>query len=91
MKATEAYRYFQAHYTQGTLEEYLSFFGESPNHPYLDLIPAPIRNINTELVRQIIQACRQQKRLDNYHHKPEGQQIIIDSDCWKSLKPYRMD
>lgn len=55
---------FKPVYTQGTLEEYLSFFGESSNHPYLDLIPTPIRNINTELVRQIIQACRQQKRLD---------------------------
>lgn len=202
---------FQPHYTQGMLEEYLSFFGESTSHPHLDLIPAPIRNINTELVRQIIQACRQQKRLDidyyslssgdfegriisphtlvndgirwhvrayceknqayrdfvlsrfmgkpeeegkaqftaehdqdwntwltvtiipdprlskenqraieldylmengqkaipcraalvkyllqklrvdNYHHKPEGQQIIVDSECWESLKPYRMD
>ncbi len=202
---------FQPHYTQGTLEEYLSFFGESPSHHYLDLIQAPIRNINTELVRQIIQACRQQTRLDieyyslssgdfegriisphtlvndgirwhvrayceknqayrdfvlsrfmgmpeeegkaqytaeqdqdwntwltvtlqadsrltkesqraieldylmedgkkdipcraalvkyllqklrldNYHHNPKGQQIIVDSECWETLKPYRMD
>ena len=211
VKSHQPSRRFKPYYTQGNLEEYLSFFGESPNHPYLDLIPAPIRNINTELVRQIIQACRQQKRLDieyyslssgdfegriisphtlvndgirwhvrayceknqayrdfvlsrfmgtpeeegnaqftaeydqdwntwltvilqpdprlsqesqraieldylmengkkaipcraalvkyllqklrvdNYHHKPEGQQIIVDSDCWESLKPYRMD
>ena len=210
-KSHQPSKHFQPCYTQGTLEEYLSFFGESPGHHYLDLILAPIRNINTELVRQVIQACRQQKRidieyyslssgdfegriisphtlvndgirwhvrafceknqayrdfvlsrfmgtpeeegkaqftaehdqdwntlltitlqpdprlskesqraieldylmengkkdihcraalvkyllqklrLDNYHHKPEGQQIIIDSACWESLKPYRMD
>lgn len=210
-KSHQPSKYFQPHYTQGTLEEYLSFFGESTSHDYLDLISAPIRNINPELVRQIIQACHHKKRLDieyyslssgdyegriisphtlvndgmrwhvrayceknqayrdfvlsrfmgspeeegsaqftsehdqdwntwltvtlqadprlskesqraieldylmengkkelqcraalvkyllqrlrvdNYHHKPEGQQIIIDSQCWETLKPYRMD
>jgi predicted DNA-binding transcriptional regulator YafY len=210
-KSHQPSKQFKPHYTQGTLEEYLSFFGESPNHTYLDLIPTPIRNINIELVRQIIQACRQQKRLDieyyslssgdfegriisphtlvndgirwhvrayceknqayrdfvlsrfmgtpeeegkaqftaehdqdwntwltvtlqpdprltkesqraieldylmengkkdipcraalvkyllqklrldNYHHNPKGQQIIVDSDCWEALKPHRMD
>lgn len=64
VKGHQPSRKFTPHYTQGILEEYLSFFGDSLNHPYLDLIPAPIRNINTELVRQIIQACRQKKRLD---------------------------
>ncbi len=202
---------FKPAYTQGTLEEYLSFFGEKPNHPFLELITAPVRNIHPHLVRKIIFACRYQRRLDidyysvssgdiegriisphtlvndgirwhvrayceknqqyrdfvlsrfsslpeeegpasytkeqddewntqivlklipdprlnatkrkaieldycmengqlnitaraaqvkyllqklrvdNYHHKPEGQQIIVDSDCWESLKPYRMD
>lgn len=202
---------FHPYYTKGTLEEYLSFFGDNPNHPYLELLEAPVRNINPQLVRQIILACRhkrrldidyysvssgdiegriisphtlvndgirwhvrayceknqqyrdfvlsrfnslpeeegpasftkeqdtewnnwltvklipdhrlsvikkkaieldycmengqltlpcraaqvkyllQKLRLDNYHHKPEGQQIIVDSECWESLKPYLMD
>jgi predicted DNA-binding transcriptional regulator YafY len=63
-KSYQPSKQFKPRYTQGILEEYLSFFGESPGHTYLDLIPTPIRNINTELVRQIIQACRQQKRID---------------------------
>jgi len=55
---------FTPHYTNGTLEEYLSFFGKSDSHPYLELLNPPIRNINPQLVRQIIHACRQKLRLD---------------------------
>lgn len=33
----------------------------------------------------------QRLRVDNYHHKPEGQQIVVDSECWEALAPYRMD
>jgi len=56
--------HFTPQLTQGSLEEYLSFFGESSSHQYLELLNPPIRNINPELVRQIIQACRQKLRLD---------------------------
>jgi hypothetical protein len=202
---------FTPQLTQGTLEEYLSFFGESASHEYLELLSPPVRNINPKLVCQIIQACRQKLRLDieylslssgdregriisphtlvndgirwhvrayceknqqyrdfvlsrfsanpecegqakfteeqdaewnkqvtvslipdsrlsdikkhcikldymmtngkldipcraaqvkyllqrlrvdTYHHKPEGQKIIVDSDCWEALAPYRMN
>lgn len=205
---------FTPQYTQGTLSEYLSFFGEntdSNNTNHLELVSPPLRNINPKLARQIIQACKQQLRLDidylslssgdiegriisphtlvndgirwhvraycekngqyrdfvlsrfsanpefeqqaeftkaqdvewnteititlipdprlslikrrcieldymmvdgqlniacraalvkyllqklrvdSYHHKPEGQQIIVESDCWETLKPYLMN
>jgi len=64
---------FTPQYTQGTLTEYLSFFGESAvsgtngvtkNATHLELLTPPLRNINPKLVRRIIQACNQQLRLD---------------------------
>jgi predicted DNA-binding transcriptional regulator YafY len=210
IKRHQPSQHFTPQLTQGSLEEYLSFFGESTKHQCLELLNPPIRNINPKLVRQIIQACRQKLRLDieylslssgdregriisphtlvndgirwhvrayceknkqyrdfvlsrfsanpecegqakfteeqdaewnkqvtvtlipdsrlsdikkhcieldymmtngkldipcraaqvkyllqrlrvdSYHHKPEGQQIIVDSDCWEALAPYRM-
>ena len=65
--------HFAPQYTEGTLGEYLSFFGEGvvggklgvdKHATHLELLDPPIRNINPRLVRQIIQACRQKLRLD---------------------------
>ncbi|WP_199609221.1 WYL domain-containing protein [Flocculibacter collagenilyticus] len=63
---------FQPHYTQGDLAEYVRFFGSeqhitspaSVEEPYLTFLPAPIRNVNPKLIRSIIKACKEQKRLD---------------------------
>ncbi|WP_250657463.1 helix-turn-helix transcriptional regulator [Alkalimarinus coralli] len=64
---------FNPQLTQGTLNEYLSFFGEgvtagdsdmNKNSTHLELLTPPLRNINPKLVRRIIQACNQSQRLD---------------------------
>ncbi len=47
---------------------------------------------------QLIMPCRgalikyliQKLRLDSYDPNPKGQQIIINSDCWLAIEPYRM-
>lgn len=38
----------------------------------------------------LVKYLLQRLRVDNYHHKPEGQQIIVESGCWESLSAYRM-
>lgn len=38
----------------------------------------------------LVKYLLQRLRVDTYHHKPEGQQIIVESGCWESLAPYRM-
>ncbi len=64
---------FSPQLTEGSLNEYLSFFGEgvvdsfsgmSKNSTHLELLSPPLRNINPQLVRRIIQACNQKLRLD---------------------------
>lgn len=73
LKYHQPSKVFVPHYTQGNLQEYLHFFGNTTDgilqgmgnfSPYLEQIPSPVRNIDPVLTRSVIQACKQQKRLD---------------------------
>ena len=38
----------------------------------------------------LVKYLLQKLRLDSYHHNPEGQQIIVEPDCWQIIAPYRL-
>ena len=38
----------------------------------------------------LIKYLLQKLRLDHYHHNPEGQQIIVEPECWHRIEPYRL-
>lgn len=38
----------------------------------------------------LVKYLLQKLRLDSYHHSPEGQQIILEQECWQMIEPYRL-
>jgi predicted DNA-binding transcriptional regulator YafY len=38
----------------------------------------------------LVKYLLQKLRLDSYHHRPEGQQIILEQECWHMIEPYRL-
>ncbi len=92
---------FSPSLTNGDLSEYLAFFGmdkesictsTETSASYIELLPAPIRNINPRLIRDIIKACKQCLRLDiGYYSVSSGvtesriispHSIIFDGVRW---------
>lgn len=62
---------FKPHYCKGTIEEYYTLLANNPGsdhanfiHSNFSLVEAPLRNISPDLVRPIIKAIREKKRLD---------------------------
>jgi len=65
--------HFDPRVTSGSLSEYLSFFGTGEeaivsdvdnSNLHIELLPAPIRNIEPKLIRSVIKACKQKLRVD---------------------------
>ena len=39
----------------------------------------------------LVKYLLQKLRVDSYHHNPEGQQIVVESQCWEKIRQYLMN